>query len=90
MKRRGITVCDQNFRILHGLIRDMIDSYRLNAENWVVDQFRDIHENPTESSIAALQFWIDHDVSLEFANQLVATMEQQKSLPEKSAATRSE
>ncbi|MBF0425394.1 MAG: hypothetical protein HQL66_06220, partial [Magnetococcales bacterium] len=55
MKHTLITVTEKNFCTLHGLVRDLIATYRLSAENWAVEQFRALPETPSPQGIAALQ-----------------------------------
>ncbi|MBF0152801.1 MAG: hypothetical protein HQL64_03555 [Magnetococcales bacterium] len=81
MKRRSITVTEENFHTLHGLVRDLIETYRLYAENWVVDQFRELPETPSATAIVALQSWVDHCLSVQFADQLITLMERRESAP---------
>ncbi|MBF0175250.1 MAG: hypothetical protein HQL63_00155 [Magnetococcales bacterium] len=83
MKRQSVTVTDENFPALYGLVRDLIETFRLHAENWVLDQFREIPEIPSITAVAALQSWVDHCVSTEFIHKLVALLEERENAPER-------
>ncbi|MBF0419771.1 MAG: hypothetical protein HQL77_02105 [Magnetococcales bacterium] len=48
-----------NFADVHKNIQFMIDHYRINIEKWVVDQFNDISNNPSDSAVMALRLWME-------------------------------
>lgn len=48
-----------NFADVHKNIQLMIGHYRINVEKWVVDQFHDISDSPSETAVMALRLWME-------------------------------
>jgi hypothetical protein len=72
-------VSESNFQQVQSKLNGMIDEYRMNAENWVIARFRSIGTDPTPTSLAALNEWIELFLPDELAAEISNSLESSQS-----------